>query len=269
LLQPALARQPLLSAEQIAVTAAAASPVVILNEAHSGMLRSPRTREVGAALLPTFHAAGFRVLALEALDPGDARLINQSRRLPEYPSGYLSQPDMRALIQSALDLGWQMDGYDVTMAQYRQRLAWAGDPSGTTAVLTFAYTQWREEQQAENLVRLWQLRARPKMVVWCGNGHLKEGSTTVLPGQISPTDRGGRLRRMGGLFAALSGQDPFTIDQSCTVEWPGEGQGALGRSLLAEYGPSLAGLGPQGGGLLAQPGSGTDAVLLSADTEMR
>jgi hypothetical protein len=43
------------------------APVVMANEAHSGLARSVRTREVGVRMVQAAHEAGVRRLAMEAL----------------------------------------------------------------------------------------------------------------------------------------------------------------------------------------------------------
>ncbi len=44
------------------------APVVMANEAHSGLARCVRTREVGVRMIRAAHEAGVRRLAMEALD---------------------------------------------------------------------------------------------------------------------------------------------------------------------------------------------------------
>jgi hypothetical protein len=122
----------------------ARSRVVLVNEAHNGDLRCIRTREIGRRILPTAHAAGVRHLAMESL--WSRELIeeaNRTRFLPQVADGYLSQPEMRSLIQAALDLDWTLIGYEAGLYQQPPDL----DPMG------MAFTNWREEQQAANLVR--------------------------------------------------------------------------------------------------------------------
>lgn len=82
--------------------------VVVMNEAHNGFLRCPRTRVVGRQILPTAHRMGVRHLAMEALDPWIVDYANRNRQQPQIRAGYLGQPEMRALIQAALDLGWTL-----------------------------------------------------------------------------------------------------------------------------------------------------------------
>jgi hypothetical protein len=57
------------SPEEVVELGFARSSVVLANEAHSGLLRCRRTREIGRRLLPAAHRAGVRRLAMEALTP--------------------------------------------------------------------------------------------------------------------------------------------------------------------------------------------------------
>lgn len=180
------------SPEEIVEVGFQNSRVVMLNELHSGMLRCVRTRELGRQLLPTADAQGAGWLAAEALTEPFAEEANRTRKLPA-GDVLLAQPDMRALLQSALDLGWQLVAYDVALHEA---------PAGLSEL---EKDNWREQQQAWNLNQA--LRGLPpeaKMLVWCGNGHNSEV-------QLGP------LRPMGLRFKELSGIDPYTIDQGITV----------------------------------------------------
>jgi hypothetical protein len=79
-------------------------------------LRCRGTREIGRRILPTAHQAGVRYLAMEALNPPFAEECNLIRRVPEVREGYLSQPEMREFIQSALDLEWTIIPYEADMS---------------------------------------------------------------------------------------------------------------------------------------------------------
>jgi hypothetical protein len=121
------------------------SRVVMMNEAHNGLKRCVRTREIGRRLLPAAHAAGVRHLAMEALY-----------------GPYLAQPDMALLIEAAEELGWRLIPYEVSMQMT---------------------TNEREERQARNLMASFaQLPKDAPLFVWCGNGHLyKAPSEWQLP----------------------------------------------------------------------------------------
>ena len=90
------------------------STVVMMNEAHSGLQRCIRTREIGRRILPAAHQAGVRHLAMEALWPYHfAEEANRTRCLPTtLTEGYLAQPEMRLFMQAALDLGWILIPYE-------------------------------------------------------------------------------------------------------------------------------------------------------------
>ncbi len=75
--------------------------VVMMNEAHSGLQRCIRTREIGRRILPAAHEAGVRHLSMEALWPYEfAEEANRDRQVPETTEeGYLAQAEMRRFIQ--------------------------------------------------------------------------------------------------------------------------------------------------------------------------
>lgn len=166
------------------------SRVVMMNEFHAGYLRSVRTREVGRRILPTAHRVGVRYFAMEALNEKTAEMANRVRKIPwgsyEYfHEGYLSQPEMQALIQKALDLKWTLLAYE------------HNEPVGN-----------REEFQGSNLTEAFEsLPPNAKMLVWCGNSHHFK------------VDRGEKSL-MGHYFWKLSGVEPFVIDQNQSVTLP-------------------------------------------------
>jgi len=174
------------------------SRIVMLNEAHDGLKRCLRTRQIGQRLLPTAHQAGVRHLAMEALSAFFVEEANRTRQLPVVGvgMGYLHQPDMRALIQAALDLGWTLIPYEINVKKYP-----------LDERLSVDYTNLREEEQAKNLIRALQnLPNSTPLLVWCGNGHLTK---TVVQDWMP----------MGYQFKQLSGIDPFVIDQTPTVKF--------------------------------------------------
>lgn len=56
--------------EDLVRWAFAHAPVVMANEAHNGLARCVRTREVGVRMVRAAHEAGVRRLAMEALRTG-------------------------------------------------------------------------------------------------------------------------------------------------------------------------------------------------------
>jgi hypothetical protein len=174
------------------------SRVVMLNEAHNGLTRCVRTRRVGRQVLPSAHAMGVRHLAMEALQPGDAEAANSSRRPPDAAGGYLAQPDMRDLIQAALELGWTLWRYEADIDHAPVTLVEQG-------LMSQAFTNWRDVEQAYNLAGvLAGLPASDRLLVWCGNSHASK---------MAQDD----WTSMGYEFAALVAEEAFVIDQVVTV----------------------------------------------------
>src|SRR5215831_1387579 len=127
------------------------------NEAHNGLARCIRTREVGVRMIGAAHAAGVRRLAMEALPwpapgtPGPIWAI-----LPDQ-GGYLAQPDMRRLIGAALDLGWSLWAYEAVFS------AADADPA---EMVSMAFTNWREREQARNLCQVRAATVGEPLLVW-------------------------------------------------------------------------------------------------------
>jgi hypothetical protein len=141
------------------------SRVVMLNEAHDGLTRCVRTRQLGRQILPGAHAMGARHLAMEALQPGDAETANTTRRPPDAADGYLAQPNMSDLIQAASALGWTLWRYEADIDHAPAAIVRQGLGSQ-------AFTNWREAEQARNLAAVFAgLAASDRLLVWCGNGH--------------------------------------------------------------------------------------------------
>lgn len=188
--------------------------VVMMNEAHDGAKRCIRTRVIGRRILPVAHAGGVRHLALEALTPDVAETCNRTRRIADGGPGYLAQPEMQALIQAALDLGWTVWPYEADSARWLAERHGLTEPLDVATVAayqaerqTLAFTNWREEQQAQNLLTISQtLPPSEKLLVWCGNGHL----TKVAVQEWQP---------MGYHWQRLGGDTAFAIDQCLTVNF--------------------------------------------------
>ncbi len=217
--------------EEIAAVAFSRSRVVMINEFHNGLLHCRWTRDVGLRILPVAHKAGVRHLAMEALYPAEiAEQANSARQLAPMRDGYLSQPEMRQLIQTALDLGWVLHSYEADIsglvrekfgieidfnapqdAETMQKLEAMREYTTSPEV-----TNWREATQARNLVTTLQsLPAEAKLMVWCGNSHHSKtphDNAKMSPdGQLNYT--GQQWVPMGYLFWEESGLEPFTIHQ--------------------------------------------------------
>jgi hypothetical protein len=193
----------LISTQEVMSYAFENSKIVMMNEAHSGLKRNIRTRIIGKVALPKAHSQGVRNLAMEALNSTFAEKANRERKLPKFnhnvDSGYLNQPEMRELMQLALDLGWELFPYE---ADFKLEPEFKN---------TIEEINWREKKQAENLQQVLNtFDCDEKLLVWCGNSHLKKETGTISYGEFLP---------MGYQFWQITGIEPFIIDQNVTVNF--------------------------------------------------
>ena len=239
------------SPEELVTIGYQRSTIVMMNEAHSGLQRCMRTREIGRRILPVAHEAGVRHLAMEALWPYEfAEDANRTRQLSAIPEGYLSQPEMRHFIQAALDLGWTLIPYEA------DTMALPADPRAIESV------NWREEQQARNILNaLEELPTGSKLLVWCGNSHHSKSASEWLP--------------MGFRFRELSGIEHFGIDQCVTVDFPSSSGSQWGPGLAERFVVELAAHGGTAGFLTEEAPvtflrnrESQDAFILSVQNEM-
>jgi hypothetical protein len=237
------------------------SRLVLMNEAHHRLTRCVRTREVGRALLPVAHGLGVRHLAMEALWPAAAEQANTKRALDDDLPGYLAQPDMRALVTAALDLGWTLHAYEADFASRPDF-----DHQETQVAIN-----WREDQQARNLgAVVASLAPSERLLAWCGGGHLLRRPYEVSSGEEAEVPR--VWVPMGSLVAGYCGHEPFAIDQTITVAYAGCDPPWLGRyvdALRSRDGTAgfLAADLPQDV-VRAFPGQLADAYLLSLDNAL-
>jgi hypothetical protein len=151
---------------------------------------------------------------------------------------YLTQPELQALIDDAEGLGWRLIPYEVSQLMSSNE---------------------REEGQARNLASaLAQLPPETPILVWCGIGHLwKEPPREEwIP--------------MACRFWEMTGIEPFSIDQTVTVEFDPDTTSAWHRLGLKEA-RRLEALGGTAGFLIADsplPRAGVDAVLLSTENAL-
>ena len=229
------------------------APVVMANEAHSGLARCIRTREMGVRMIRAAHEAGVRRLAMEALPWPDKDTPGPIRAIPSGAGGYLAQPDMRRLISAALDLGWSLWAYEAVIEITAD--------TDQAKLLTMEFTNWREREQANHLCQLVAAAPAEPLLVWCGNSH---ASKTRDVGEWVP---------MGWHFRAMSGTDPFVIDQTVTVAFQHESQSWV-QELLAGLGDTLAAYGGSAGILRDQAPrpmnsrTEVDAVVVSTDNTL-
>ena len=260
------------SPEEIVEIAFRRAPVVMMNEAHSELTRCICTRQIGKRILPIAHQAGVRHLAMEALFPAFVEYGNRTRRLMEGNLGYLSQPEMKDFIQTALDLGWTLIPYEA------DQFKWLSEKHGIdfstsdgpneklrrwqefqSEFTELEFTNWREKEQALNIIKALQsLPENSQLLVWCGNNHhSKQGQQEWIP--------------MGYQFQLHSSINPFVIDQSITVQF---GHNEIGPSLLEEYASELDHYGGTAGFLAEEApdvfgsSSSEDAFLLSTENEL-
>jgi hypothetical protein len=224
---------------------------VMANEAHSGLSRCIRIREIGVRIIQAAHQAGVSRLAMEALpwlhghSPGPIRDIAPSA------GGYLAQPDMRSLITTALELGWSLWAYEATIDRGQDQ----------EELLSPEFTNWREREQAKNLCQLLAAAPEDPLLAWCENSHAsKQADSGWIP--------------MGYHFAALSGIQPFVIDQAVTIDFTGNGPKPWVRELLAALASTLAAHGGTAGILRDQAPPplacwpGVDAVVVSTENAL-
>lgn len=247
------------------------SRIVMMNEAHHGDLRCIRTRMIGQHAIRSAHEAGVRHLATEAISPREPALldeINRTKRLPQQDiqrvGYYFKQPDMQALVQTALDLDWTLIPYEVDMTQKPADIAHKDNMDDAVA-------NWREEQQARKLIAaVQQLPDNTKLLVWCGNNHHLK--IILQPSQQEV----GRLAwvPMGYQFQQLSGINPFVIDQIRSVRFPHFQQDKWLQERLPFITNILQEFGGTSGVLydeikqMVNVHEGNDAYIISLDNEM-
>ena len=240
------------SVEELVRWGFAHAPVVMANEAHSGWARCIRTRDVGVRMIRSAHEAGVRRLAMEALPWPAGDVPGPILDIPPADGGYLAQPDMRRLIAAALELGWSLWAYEAVFEMTADT-----DPA---KFRTMEFTNWREREQAANLCRLTAAAPAEPLLVWCGNSHASKEKTS----DWSP---------MGWHFRAMSGTDPFVIDQIVTVDF-GDGLRPWVPALLAELSETLAAHGGTAGILREQAPAPldcydrVDAVVVSTENTL-
>jgi hypothetical protein len=229
----------------------AQQPVVMANEAHDGLARSVRTRVTGARMIRAAHEAGVRRLAMEALHWPAKDVPGPITALPDDTGGYLAQPEMRAMIGTALDLGWTLWAYEMQFEITPE----TARTSGRDWLRSMEFTNRREREQAANLCRLIEAAPGEPMLVWCGNSHASK-------------HEGGEWVPMGWHFRELSSIDPFVIDQTVTVDF-GDGPRPWARDLLGSLADVLAAHGGTAAILRDQAPppldarTGVDAVVVS------
>ena len=167
---------------------------------------------------------------MEALwDPGVAERANRARVLEEDLGGYLGQPEMRALVSAALDLGWTLHAYEANIGAGPYAENWGGQEA----------INWREDQQARNLGAVVNgLQRSARVLCWCGGGHLCKKPYETTFGENEPSV----WIPMGSLVEGYCGVEPFAIDQLLSVAW-----GDYERAWLDAYADDLRAYGGTAG----------------------
>lgn len=156
---------------------------VFFNEAHN----IPLTRTLTVAMLPALRREGFDYLAVETLYDDDTRLAQ--RGYPTAASGfYVNEPIYGEMVRSALKLGFKVVAYE-------------SDQPGTPDA--------RERAQARNLVeRIFRKDPKARVVVNAGYAHIQKHGPYL----------GGRS--MAEYFAAMTGIEPLSIEQTMMIPHP-------------------------------------------------
>ncbi len=251
--------RPWRSVEELVENGFQRSRVVMMNEAHAGELRCVRTRVIGRRILSAAYKVGARYLAMEALWPEITEEANRTRQLRDISErSYLAQPEMRAFIQTALDMGWTLVPYEADFSLQPPDLP------------EWSQINWREEMQARNLMAfLHSMPGDTKLLVWCGNSHHTKMIIPKRPDDPEDED----WVPMGYQFKALSGIDPFVIDQIRTVHFPEQTKIHL-EEWLNEVAPQLNSFGGTAGFLAEEAppcfhvSGAEDAYIVSLDNEM-
>lgn len=169
------------SARAYILARARTARLVILNEAH----HNPRHRVFAASLLPGLARLGFSYFGAEGFTPADS-LLNQ-RGYPVLRTGfYVSEPCFGNLVRTAARTGYHLFAYEADSR---------------------ASSREREIGQAQHIAKLMRAHPQAKFLIYCGFSHADERKQSVFEGPALAT----RLKE-------LTGEDPFTIDQTELTE---------------------------------------------------
>lgn len=146
--------------------------IVIINEQHW----QPKHRYLGNILLQYYYDQGFRYFAVEGVSIKDEEDLNK-RKFPLQKSGfYIKEPQFGNMIRNALNIGYQVIGYDSLYSD-------------------------REYMQALNIYnKCLKNKQDTKVLIWAGIGHIIEEKSD------NP--------KMAYHLKEISGIDPLTIEQT-------------------------------------------------------
>jgi hypothetical protein len=167
--QALLAGYKPVDAETYVLEKATEARVIIFNERHF----QPAHRAFLANLLRRLKAAGYEMMAVEAIDKKDS-LLNE-RKYPVINTGYYTrEAGFGNLLRTALETGILVYPYESDAGDWKER----------------------EARQARNIAALLAQHPDKKLIVYCGLDHVLEDSL-----------------HMAGRLKLLTGIDPFTVDQ--------------------------------------------------------
>lgn len=176
--------QPISAKEEI-LKEAAKHKILIINEAHHISLH----RAFLKSLLKDLHQLGYSFIGFEALNYEDS-FLNQ-RKYPIINSGtYIKDPCFGNLIREAIENKY-------TVFPYEQMY---NDPVQVAL--------GREKAEATNIKKVMDKNPNAKFIIYCGYDHAVEDTLKNFMGL--PT--AGQLKKM-------TGEDPFTIDQTVLTEY--------------------------------------------------
>jgi hypothetical protein len=132
---------------------------------------------------------------------------------------------MRRLITAALELGWTLWADEAVI-----EVTAGADPA---ELLTLEASNRRDHEQARNLCRVLGAPPAELLLVWTGGGHACKEPTH---GWVT----------IGCHFPALSGIDPFVIDQTVSIDFTGQSK-PWTQELLVTLGETLNAFGGTGG----------------------
>lgn len=181
-----LERLPLAPARDAICAEIKKHQIVIINENH----HHPQHRAFGRALLPCFKNAGFTHFALETIGEETAE-INARGRVSRRKTGYYAyDPQMAALINEGLHLGFKIVRYETRDLCMNCAMEDQIDR--------------REEQQADNLMNeIFRSQPHAKALIWVGFSHAYKRQLKASP----------KTRWMAARLWEKSGVEPFTIEQ--------------------------------------------------------
>lgn len=159
--------------------------LLIFNEAH---YMAPHRLFV-LSMLTELKAMGYTHLGLEALNHDDS-LLNQRKYAVTETGIYTQEPAFGRLIREALELGFVLFAYEQQFDDSLQQL------------------QGRELAQAMHVKKVLDAEPKARIVLLCGYDHA-----------VEDTLRGFMGLPMAGQLKQLTGEDPFTVDQTALSEY--------------------------------------------------